>query len=63
MTILEYLVKSGIGYRKATQHLRYGRIRVNGQTVTSPDLEVDHQDRVQSRAEPPAKVAADAVAA
>jgi predicted rRNA methylase YqxC with S4 and FtsJ domains len=63
MTILEYLVKSGIAYHKATQHLRYGRIRVNGQTVTSPDLEVDHQDRVQLWAEPPAEVVADAVAA
>ncbi len=62
MTIQEYLVKSGIGYRKATQHLRYGRIRVNGQTVTSPDLEGDHQDRVQL-AEPPAEEVAHAAAA
>jgi 16S rRNA U516 pseudouridylate synthase RsuA-like enzyme len=53
MTILEYLVKSGTGYHKAAQHLRYGRIRVNGQTVKNPDLEVDHQDRVQQWAEPP----------
>ncbi len=63
MTVLEHLVKSGIGYHEAVRHLRYGRIRVNGRTVTDPDLQVDHQGRVQQWAEPRAAFVADVQAA
>jgi len=63
MTIMEHLVKSGMGYREAAQRLRYGRIRVNGQTVTDPDLEVDHQGRVQHWVEPSAAFVAEVAAA